>query len=139
MRRPRRRAAMLTAGLGAAALVATGGLVPAAGADAVVAGSAPRVGAAAASAAPSTSAAAYALPAKKKNKKNKKKNTKPVTLQLLSFNDFHGHLAPPTGSDGRLLGRCRRPILRRGGLPRLHAAELCEDRKPTPSPSRPAT
>lgn len=27
---------------------------------------------------------------------------KPVDLQLLSFNDYHGHLAPPTGSDGRL-------------------------------------
>ena len=24
----------------------------------------------------------------------------PVDLQLLSFNDYHGHLQPPTGSDG---------------------------------------
>ena len=28
---------------------------------------------------------------------------KPVDLQLLSFNDFHGHLEPPTGNDGTLL------------------------------------
>ena len=27
-----------------------------------------------------------------------------MTLQLLSFNDFHGHLAPPTGSDAALPG-----------------------------------
>ena len=26
-----------------------------------------------------------------------------VPLQLLSFNDYHGHLAPPTGNDGNLL------------------------------------
>src|SRR5687768_9737870 len=25
---------------------------------------------------------------------------KPVDLQILSFNDYHGHLQPPTGSDG---------------------------------------
>ena len=25
-----------------------------------------------------------------------------IDLQLLSFNDYHGHLAPPSGSDGRL-------------------------------------
>ena len=29
---------------------------------------------------------------------------KPVSLQLLSFNDFHGHLAPPTGGDAALPG-----------------------------------
>src|SRR3954447_21323785 len=28
---------------------------------------------------------------------------RPVDLQLLSFNDFHGHLEPPTGTDGTLL------------------------------------
>ncbi|MGE3235033.1 MAG: bifunctional UDP-sugar hydrolase/5'-nucleotidase [Thermoleophilia bacterium] len=28
---------------------------------------------------------------------------KTVPLQLLSFNDYHGHLQPPTGSDGNLL------------------------------------
>ena len=27
-----------------------------------------------------------------------------VDLQILSFNDYHGHLAPPTGSDGTLPG-----------------------------------
>ena len=26
----------------------------------------------------------------------------PVPLQLLSFNDFHGHLEPPTGTDANL-------------------------------------
>lgn len=30
---------------------------------------------------------------------------RPVDLQILSFNDFHGHLAPPTGGDGRLPGQ----------------------------------
>lgn len=29
---------------------------------------------------------------------------KPVSLQLLSFNDFHGHVAPPTGGDASLPG-----------------------------------
>jgi 5'-nucleotidase len=29
---------------------------------------------------------------------------KPVDLQILSFNDYHGHLEPPTGSDGTVLG-----------------------------------
>jgi 2',3'-cyclic-nucleotide 2'-phosphodiesterase (5'-nucleotidase family) len=28
------------------------------------------------------------------------KPPKPVDLQILSFNDYHGHLQPPTGSDG---------------------------------------
>ncbi|CUR59370.1 putative 5'-Nucleotidase domain protein [metagenome] len=27
----------------------------------------------------------------------------PVALQILSFNDYHGHLEPPTGSDGTVL------------------------------------
>lgn len=27
---------------------------------------------------------------------------RPVDLQILSFNDYHGHLDPPTGSDGRV-------------------------------------
>jgi 5'-nucleotidase len=29
---------------------------------------------------------------------------RPVDLQILSFNDYHGHLEPPTGSDGTVLG-----------------------------------
>ena len=29
---------------------------------------------------------------------------KPVDLQILSFNDYHGYLEPPTGSDGTVLG-----------------------------------
>ena len=49
-------------------------------------GSAPRAAAAAATKAPPTKAPT-------------------VPLQLLSFNDYHGHLAPPTGSDGNLAGR----------------------------------
>jgi 5'-nucleotidase len=28
----------------------------------------------------------------------------PVDLQILSFNDYHGHLEPPTGADGTVLG-----------------------------------
>lgn len=27
---------------------------------------------------------------------------RPIDLQILSFNDYHGHLEPPTGGDGRL-------------------------------------
>lgn len=27
---------------------------------------------------------------------------KPIDLQILSFNDYHGHLSPPTGDDGLL-------------------------------------
>jgi 2',3'-cyclic-nucleotide 2'-phosphodiesterase (5'-nucleotidase family) len=30
---------------------------------------------------------------------------RPVDLQILSFNDYHGHLEPPAGADGRLPGR----------------------------------
>ena len=30
------------------------------------------------------------------------RHARPVPLQILSFNDYHGHLDPPTGCDGRL-------------------------------------
>ena len=46
-----------------------------------------------------------------------------MTLQLLSFNDFHGHLAPPTGGDAALPGVTG--ILRRVGVPRLDASPSC--------------
>jgi 2',3'-cyclic-nucleotide 2'-phosphodiesterase (5'-nucleotidase family) len=36
--------------------------------------------------------------------KKKRKKRKPISLQLLSFNDFHGHLAPPTGGNAALPG-----------------------------------
>jgi 5'-nucleotidase len=31
-------------------------------------------------------------------------HSRPVDLQILSFNDYHGHLEPPTGADGTVLG-----------------------------------
>ncbi len=37
--------------------------------------------------------------------KSKPDKPRTVDLQILSFNDYHGHLEPPTGSDGRLPGR----------------------------------
>ncbi|MGD9959459.1 bifunctional metallophosphatase/5'-nucleotidase [Nocardioides sp.] len=33
-----------------------------------------------------------------------KPKPRPVALQILSFNDYHGHLEPPTGSDGTITG-----------------------------------
>lgn len=44
---------------------------------------------------------------KKPKKKNKKKDVK---LQVLSFNDYHGHLEPPTGSSANL-GSAEDPAL----------------------------
>ena len=32
-----------------------------------------------------------------------------VNLQLLSFNDYHGHLQPPTGADGLLVTAAGQP------------------------------
>src|SRR5687768_17313074 len=31
-------------------------------------------------------------------------HSRPVDLQILSFNDYHGHLEPPAGNDGTVLG-----------------------------------
>ncbi len=46
-----------------------------------------------------------AVPASAHDRHHPRHHTpKPVTLQLLSFNDFHGHLAPPTGGDAALPG-----------------------------------
>ncbi len=43
--------------------------------------------------------AALGVPAEAAKAKHK---PRPVALQILSFNDYHGHLEPPTGNDGNL-------------------------------------
>ena len=48
---------------------------------------------------------------------------RPVDLQILSFNDYHGHLEPPSGNELRARHHRARPG-RRGGVPRDPPADL---------------
>jgi 5'-nucleotidase len=62
-----------------------------------------RRGGLAAVVAASTVAALFALPSTPAEASSAKPSSKPVDLQILSFNDYHGHLEPPTGTDGTAL------------------------------------
>jgi len=92
----------------------------------------------AALAAAATLALVAALPAQASNAAGKKPapGKTQMDIQMLSFNDFHGNLEPPTGSSGRLVtgytetqvvDSAGKPVFNPDGSPKLQATAVNQD------------